>query len=43
MTTTEKNIKCKNTILLEGVPLGLVANVLDCDIKVSEFDLQSRY
>ena len=29
--------------LCEDIPPGVVANVLDCDIAVSEFDLQSRY
>ena len=30
-------------LIIEGCPLCVVANVLDCDIVVSEFELQSCY
>ena len=30
-------------VMLWGIPRGVEANVLDCDLVVSEFELKSRY
>ena len=41
----ENNQTCINLFyhFKKGVPRSVVANGLDCDIVVSEFELQSRY
>ena len=40
--TTRVKVMSMNK-LMRGSPRGLVANVLDCDIVVSEFEFQLRY